>query len=96
MPHDCHLLPYSLSQMNQTECKSLIYQVDQQLDGDEPDEVPDGEEGVVGPGAGHRVVGVFVVGDVRGRRRRPPPAALATCGELVQSLLLPLVPLAAG
>ena len=52
--------------MNQTECKPLIYQVDQQLDGDEPDEVPDGEEGVVGPGAGHRVVSVVVVGDVWG------------------------------
>ena len=74
----------------------MIYQVDQQLDGDEPDEVPDGEEGVVGPGAGHRVVGVLVVGDVRGRRRRPAsPAALATCGKFVQPLLLPLVPLAA-
>ena len=52
--------------MSQTECKSLIYQVDQQLDGDEPDEVPDGEEGVVGPGARHRVVGELVVGDVWG------------------------------
>ena len=81
--------------MSQTECKSLIYQVDQQLDGDEPDEVPDGEEGVVGPGAGHRIVSVVIVGDVRGRRRRPS-AALATCGKLVQSLLLLLVTLAAG
>ena len=69
------------------------YQVDKELDGDEFDEVPDGEEGVVGLGAGHCKVLILGVRDSGGGVCARPSLAAAV-GKLAEPLGFDVVPFA--